>query len=62
MKKIITLRFEKEFLEAIDKMAKKEAYSSRTEYIRDIIRQDLEGRNLQNKILGEIKKLEKIVK
>jgi len=62
MKKVTTLRFEKEFLEAIDKRAKKGLYSSRTEYIHDVIRQDLEGRNLQSKILSELKKLERVIK
>ncbi len=62
MKKFITLRLEKELLGEVNKRVKSGRYSTRTEYIQDLIRQDIEGRNLQGKILSELRKLKELVR
>ena len=62
MKKLVTILFNNEFLKAVDKRVGAGNYSSRTEYIHDLIRQDLEGRNLQTKILAQLKRMEKVIK
>lgn len=60
MTKMITLKFEESFLEEVDKRAREHHFTSRAEYIRQVLREDFARRKVAEKAHPPRKEAESI--